>query len=250
MMGLERLRGEFDITPLAVYTGDFKPLLKKYDVIGVEHANLPLGKKWNAGLTEALKLPWDYLMTMGSDDLIANELLRLYKWEDEAFGLTRCGILDVRTGEKRIFNNVYPIGLARCIRRDVVERLGDMVTIRYKVSAVGTDFTCTARREVTMTRNNACKLHRVADIIQEHSPEQKLWPDSLNRGLDHGSEMILHKNGIRQTKVLTDSILAVDLKSETNIWPIETYDKEDFEMGFISEGERDAIRRLEQTDSY
>jgi len=119
-MGLNRLRSEFNIQPLAVYTGDFAPLCKRYDVIGLEYKNQPLGEKFNAGLREALKRKWDYLMTIGSDDLIANELLRMYHWDSEAFGITRCGMLDLRTGRKKVFNNSYPIGLGRCVRRDVL----------------------------------------------------------------------------------------------------------------------------------
>jgi len=247
-MGLNRLRDEFNIQPLAVYTGDFASLCKRYDVIGREYENLPLGRKWNAGLTEALKLKWDYLMTIGSDDLIANELLRTYTWTDESFGITRCGVMDLRTQEKRIFSNGYPIGLGRCIRRDVIDRLEDMVTIRYKRSASGDDFTIVARREVMMCRKFANQRSEVAEIVQEHNLPIKLWPDNFNRGLDHGSDCLLLRNGIRQTKILTNSILAVDLKTDTNIWPIETYDRGDFELTWLSEGEHNAIRRI--TESY
>ena len=244
LRGLNRLREEFDIQPLAVYTGDFAELCKRYDVIGLEFKNEPLGEKWNAGLTEALKHKWDYLMTIGSDDLLANELLRQYSWTEESFGITECGVLDLRTGEKRIFKNNYVLGVGRCIRRDVIDGLEDMVTIRYRKSAVGLDFKCTARHEVVMARKFAERLSGVADIIHEHSLDIKLWPDNFNRGLDHASECLLLRNGIRQTKVLTTSILAVDLKSDVNIWPIEQYERGTFELNWISQGEQDAIRQF------
>lgn len=248
-MGLNRLRDEFDIQPLAVYTGDFLPLCKRYDVIGYEHENLPVGAKWNAGLREALKHDWDYLMTMGSDDLMSNELFRQFEFHDEAFGITQCGGLDVRTGEKRIFTNTYVIGLGRCIRRDVIERFADMVTVRFRVAASGPEFKCSPRRDVVMTRHYAERLGSIASIIGSEQCVPKLWKDELNHGLDFSSEVLLVTNGIKQTKVLTNSILAVDLKSDVNIWPIDEYNPGTFDLDWLSQKESDAIRQLKQTDS-
>lgn len=240
-MGLDRLRGEFDMDVIAMYSGEFEALCRKHDVLGVKYQNLPLSDKWNAGIRHALTLKWDYLMTLGSDNLLANELLRLYEWQDEAFGITEIGGLDVRTGEKRIFRNGYVIGAGRCIRRDVVERFADMVTVKFKESGVGDD--CwSAKHTRKVTRYYAKQLP--CDIIEEHSEGSKLWADGINQGLDFSSEVMMVTNGIRQKKVLTKSVLAVDLKSETNIWPIESYEKGDFELPWISQDEHDAIRRL------
>ncbi|MDE1971409.1 MAG: hypothetical protein KGI50_07590, partial [Patescibacteria group bacterium] len=55
------------------------PLCKTYGIDFVEHENEPLGKKKNFGLDEAMKREWDYLIELGSDDLILNDIFDLYK---------------------------------------------------------------------------------------------------------------------------------------------------------------------------
>lgn len=81
-VGLERLKThpDFEIEVLAVISEDsMKPLCEKYGVHWVMAENLPLGKKKNTGLAHAQKFEFDYLMEIGSDDLILNELLDAYK---------------------------------------------------------------------------------------------------------------------------------------------------------------------------
>lgn len=244
-MGLRRLRARYDIQPLAVYTGDFADLCRKYDVIGVEYKNKPLGEKWNAGLTAALRYEWDYLMTVGSDDLISEELMELYGWTDEAFGINQCYVYDLPTGRSAIFENTYPIGLARCIRRDVVEDLGHKVGIKFFSSASGPDGSFRARQESWVGEGIAHRMRFVAERIGERNEPPRLWKDSLNRGLDYSSDLILRNHGVEQKLYQSDRPLAVDLKSSVNIWPFDHYrEVGDDALYFISNEERDAIRRL------
>jgi len=241
--GLCRLREEFDITALAVHSGGFEELCQLYDVIPLEHKNLPLGKKWNAGLREALKYDWDYLLTLGSDDLLSNELLRNYTWQDEAAGINRCGILDTLTGETAIFDNSYAIGCGRVIRRDVIERLGDMVTVKYRECHVGPFGVITPGKQITISRHFLDRIGQ-AEIISEEKTTPKLWGDDLNQGLDYSSDCLLNANGVIQKIYPSDKILALDLKSGVNIWPFEHYTKKEFTIDWLSKEEEDAIRRL------
>jgi hypothetical protein len=93
-------------------------------------------------------------------------------------------------------------------------------------------------------------LTRCSDIIAEHNEEIRLWPDNIDRGLDFSSEVYLNRNGITVKKILTDSILAVDLKSDVNIWSFDTnYDAGEFELDWISTKEKNAIRRFKTPDN-
>lgn len=244
-MGLRRLRRRYDIQPLAVYSGDFADLCRKYDVIGIDHENLPLGRKWNAGLEVALRYDWDYLMTVGSDDLISEELMELYGWTDDAFGINKCYVYDLPTGRSAIFENTYPIGLARCISRAAIEDLGNKVHLRFTRSVSGPDGSFPIRHE-TWTGASVAHRHRfVAEVIGERSETPRLWKDSLNQGLDFSSDMILRNHGIEQKLYQSDRPLAVDLKSSVNIWPFSHYrEVSDDALYFLSNEERDAIRRL------
>jgi hypothetical protein len=228
---------------LAVHSGGFEDLCRLYDVIAVEHRNLPLGEKWNFGLKEALKYKWDYLLTLGSDDLLSGELLRTYTFEDEAAGLNRCGILDTLTGETAIFDNSYAIGCGRVIRRDVIERMGDMVTVKYRDCHVGPFGVITPGKKITISRHFLNRIGQ-AEIISEEKTTPKLWGDDLNQGLDYSSDCLLTANGVIQKIYPSDKILALDLKSGVNIWPFEHYTKKDFTIDWLSKEEEDAIRRL------
>jgi hypothetical protein len=46
----------------------------------------------------------------------------------------------------------------------------------------------------------------------------ELWPDKINRGMDNNSLMKLITSGAPHTRMKTDSPMAIDLKSEVNIW--------------------------------
>jgi hypothetical protein len=246
--GLCRLREEIDLTALAVHSGGYEDLCQKYDVIPVEHRNLPLGEKWNFGLMEALKYDWDYLLTLGSDDLLSGELLKLYTWQDEAAGINRCGIFDTLTGKTAIFENSYAIGCGRVIRRDVIERMGDMVTVKYRDCHVGAFGTIIPGKQITISRYFMDRIQGQMQIISEQKTTPKLWGDDLNQGLDFSSDCLLNANGVIQKIYLSDKILALDLKSGVNIWPFDHYTRKEFTIDWLSKDEEDAIRRLRPED--
>jgi hypothetical protein len=248
--GLCRLREEdgFELTALAVHSGGFDELCHLYDVIPVEHRNLPLGEKWNFGLKEALKYDWDYLLTLGSDDLLSRELLRTYTWQDEAAGLNRCGVVDTLTGQTAIFENNYAIGCGRVIRRDVIERMGDMVTVKYRDCYVGPFGTITPGKAITISRHFLTRVQGQTELISERKGTPKLWGDDLNQGLDYSSDCLLNANGVIQKIYPSDKILALDLKSNVNIWPFDHYTRKDFVIDWLSKEEEDAIRRLRSKD--
>jgi hypothetical protein len=126
---LDRLRQhpDFRVQVLAVISEEeMTPLCEKYKVYHVFHENLPLGKKKNFGLQEAKKFKFDYMMEIGSDTLILNELLDDYKpyiGVYEFFGISDCAFIDSETGSCRRIGGASTYGGGRMIAREILEKM-------------------------------------------------------------------------------------------------------------------------------
>jgi hypothetical protein len=131
-MGLNRLKktGKFPMEFLAVISEEeMIPLCEMYGVEWVMHENLPLGRKKNFGLQQALKRDFDYLIELGSDDLLKNELLDLYAplFEKQVplIGMQSFAFINSEDMQCRLFTHRgSAFGIGRAIRRNVIETLG------------------------------------------------------------------------------------------------------------------------------
>src|SRR6478609_9144885 len=105
--GIKRLKEhpDYDVQALAVISEEeMIPLCEQYGVNWVMYKNEPLGEKKNFGLQKAKEFKFDYLMEIGSDDLILNELLDDYKnyiGKHDFFGITDAAYVNSETGECR-----------------------------------------------------------------------------------------------------------------------------------------------------
>lgn len=130
-LGLQRLRmhPDFDIQVLAVISeASMIPLCDKYNVHFVYHENEPLGRKKNFGLQRARQFEFDYLMEIGSDDLVLNELLDSYKpmiaKGAELFGINDAAYIDSETGAcRRLVSRNSTYGAGRMISRSALEKM-------------------------------------------------------------------------------------------------------------------------------
>lgn len=133
--GIKRLESKFNITTMVVGSEGKKSreLVEKYGFKYIEHPNLPLGKKFNAGLLALQGTSVDYVMVMGSDDVISSSLVEKYL-AHMTKGVDVIGILDMYVyyvkNKKLYYWGGYgkirsgePIGLARCISRNVLNKL-------------------------------------------------------------------------------------------------------------------------------
>ena len=78
-LGIERLRQYFNINTFAIVSdSDNLKLAEQSSDNILFTSNEQLGRKMNHGLSEAMKLQFDYLMHLGSDDLITNNILSKY----------------------------------------------------------------------------------------------------------------------------------------------------------------------------
>lgn len=224
-MGLVRLRkkSRHPINVLAVISEESMiPLCEKYDVKWTLYKNEPLGEKKNHGLTEAMKLEWDYLIEIGSDDLIKDELIEKYEpffGKYEMFGTKDSVIINSENGNCNRLTSDTPYGLGRCISREVIQKHCYGVNVLAK-EAIGGIGRSVAQGQIGFFKMNvaeeAVKLGR-AEIVSE--PRYKLWQDEINKGMDNSSNYFLLKMGVGYKTVETTKPLTIDIKSKQNIWP-------------------------------
>ena len=123
-MGIRRLQKipGFQISAFSVISEpDMIPLCEKYGVDWCMHPNFPLGAKKNYGLSQAMKKDFDYLIELGSDDVLKDEVLQAYKWGSPVVGLLDFILMDVRTGSCKLLSTHIPkFGAGRAFRKDVL----------------------------------------------------------------------------------------------------------------------------------
>lgn len=100
------------------------------------YKNMPLGKKMNAGIETALdNYDFDYLMNLGSDDLIHSGIWFLYneflKFKLPFFGLEKVYFYEMKTG-KLARSLPYYWGAGRMISREIIEKMRKNGKYLYK----------------------------------------------------------------------------------------------------------------------
>jgi len=181
-MGIERMRDNrmFDVDAMAVISEpSMIDLCYKYGIKWCMHENLPLGKKKNYGLTQAMTHQFDYLLEIGSDDLVKNDIFELYAPHFDAgkdvIGLSEFVMMNSVDGECRKWSHdTGAFGVGRAISRRALDGM---------------------------------KLDE----------GYKLWDDTINRGLDNNSNFRLAIAGFLGIRVHSDEPVAIDIKSDENI---------------------------------
>jgi hypothetical protein len=164
----------------------------------VHSVNLPLGKKWNTGLSEIKNIDADYIMIVGSDDLIDKKLLTKY----------------VDLANKRA-DYVGVIDLY--FMNSVNGRMGYWPG--YLTSKKGETIGCARmfRKEIAEKFN------------------YKLWADHLNKSLDGSLTAHFKKINLKPIPLSCkkDDIFVMDLKSQTNIWSFDAFKKINVDAGAV-----------------
>ena len=108
---------------------------EQVDAVYVNHANHPLGSKWQAGVDKARELNPDAILICGSDDWLTSNWCEVCSKEIEKgfdlVGKTRWCLCDVHPGKSlQLFRIHYkvkkrkdPIGSGRLISRKVLDKL-------------------------------------------------------------------------------------------------------------------------------
>ena len=128
---LRELKKDINLDVLCVVSEQWAKLAAfEYGFKYVEASNDNLGAKMNIGVKESLKYKYDYLMNMGSDDIITKELFKIYdphfKKGSDFFGGTRVTFIDSISRDCKQFDYKVMIGAGRCIKRSLIENVGQM----------------------------------------------------------------------------------------------------------------------------
>ena len=147
--------------------------------------NEVLGKKLNTGLQSIKGREFDYLMVLGSDDLLHPDAWKYIKATIEGkrkalyFGFQSCYFYDQATHRAREWRRgggAFAVGAGRCIHRSLIE---------------------------------ACNW--------------VLWPDQLAKGLDNAQEGIVQKaTGLPCDVIATPHPVVCDIKDGKNIHPFDS----------------------------
>ena len=228
--GIARLRAydpqRFQVEALAVISEpSMRALCKQYNIHYIEHENLPLGKKKNAGLHAAFQHQWDYLIELGSDDLISNQLLEVYeplmKKAVPHISLNQLVFVDSETGQGIYFKSDGCFGLGRAFSREMLQQ----VCGRVEVEAIEPLFTngvvIPKGQRDYIYPHTAIELAAAGFCKITGSFTYHLWPDHINRGMDNSSNYLLQAHGIQPYIVTAAEPLAIDIKGKENIWPFD-----------------------------
>lgn len=124
--GIERLRKSFDIEVCAVVSDNENKMLAKLNDCEyiVETENNPHGRKMNTAMAEIVNKDFDYLMQLGSDNLISNKGMNAnldYMGKGfNFFGHTNLIMVDSVSKECKLkkYGNVF--GAGRCISKKIL----------------------------------------------------------------------------------------------------------------------------------
>lgn len=164
---------------------EFIPLCEEFGFNWTFALNLPLGDKINTGIKSTLKYKYDYLMMMNSDDVIEAELIDRYY---EPF-----------------FERLDPyFGV-------------DKVTYVNWSTKEAREF----QYEFTVLGIGKCLRRDVVDLAFKKLGE--VYRKDLNKCLDDTMMDNLIKIGFYPKFVKYEGMLAMDFKSEVNIWPWEKF---------------------------
>ncbi len=176
---LKELKKEYNIEVLCVVSEQWAKIeAVRHGFKQVFVSNDDLGHKMNVGVKEALEYKWDYLMNLGSDDLINEKLFELYEPfmydRRSMFGVTSVTFIDSETKEAKEKDYKILIGAGRMILRSVLE-----------------------------------------DCVVKNG-EVDMYTKGLTCGLDLDSLKRFHKYSHTELKGGAECI--VDIKSKDNIW--------------------------------
>jgi hypothetical protein len=187
-MGISRLRGLgiHEIEALAIISEDeMKPLCEKYGIEWCFYKNQPLGEKKNYGLSQALKKDFDYLIEVGSDDLLKNDYLTFFPWNLPVMSLSDFLIMDSLTGNcRRISGKVVKFGTGRAIRKDVLPE-----KIWHDKATKGMDNTVMIRLAINGVIQKWFKSDEPLSI--DIKSEVNIWHFSKSQGKKYPTEKAL-----------------------------------------------------------
>jgi len=229
LAGLERLKNykpeKFYIRPFFIVS-EFRAarMVEEYGYDYILWQNLPLGAKKNAGLRYAMEnYQFDYLMEVGSDDIIANDYLDFIAPELENktphFVANKVWMFDVVLGKSAYAKTDKIIGAGRCIHYDALKSFAPDYELWEPEKNRGLD---TSSWQRLLQTNVSCKLldtedHYTLDI----KSNVNIHPIHAFHVLPDSSEMLANFQECGQIWVLHEQLretISPDALKEHNAW--------------------------------
>lgn len=229
-LGIERLQNSFDVefNVCAVVSEDWAMDYcrdKRWDFTTA--LNSPLGRKLNKGIEFVLYKDWDYMLQMGSDNLVSNELMERYLEKTEEgkhlFGVKQCGLVNSKTGKFKLFDYGAMIGAGRMWSYESLEASAKRVTVKLKetLARIGSK-----GDEIDIP---VCNLNSYTEIIgQEYIG---LFDDDKERCVDRNSQNRMPlKVHVGSEELLIDKPLILDIKTDDNLWAYDRFEDEEHDF--------------------
>jgi hypothetical protein len=135
LASIKRLRREVGMFPCVV-VGDeeHKNLCGQYDVTHITQANHPATAKFNTGVAYMMFLGVDYVVVMGSDDIMSTDLLKnLIREMENGYDLIGISQLYFYAGDgkyrgklRHLVTHGQYLGVARCIHRRIIGKVSPL----------------------------------------------------------------------------------------------------------------------------
>ena len=234
--GIERLKKNFNIKVLSIISDDSnKTLAEKYSDFIIETETKPLGKKLNSGLKKVLELDFDFMVQLGSDNLMTDRLMSVYQFYFNSgcqlFGAANTILFDSISKQAQTFDfgNVWS-----GVNKTLLEKVCNTNKIQMLQSVAGASFSYPKGAFVNLPESigESYVKNGLAKFIK---PEQKLWDDEKMQGLDRNSEVKFEGIGITNFPVVTEDPEIICVKSNENIWKYDFYNGSEYENEKLKE---------------
>lgn len=255
MAGMNRLNKEFNLSGTFVTsTAEDFELVRRYaphHFNVIQYENQPVSNKFNHGFFEAMKSDWDYLLIIGSDDLLSNEGLQLLLDAGRPYvGFGEMHIFGAETHEWRRFKyeEARLIGAGRLIAREALNSFVNRCTTYFRKDQELGGIVYKAHEPFEISVDGAKYLESIGLVKHISKPYNLgLWENGLNRAMDNSSELRLLMKGYTPFKVISDKVHVVDVKTDQNITSWSRFadvKPNDDPKWFMSYEEREIIRGL------
>ncbi|HYF69090.1 MAG TPA: hypothetical protein VD884_13195 [Ohtaekwangia sp.] len=196
-MGIKRLQKVpgYEVNGFAVISEpNMIGLCEKYGIGWCLTANNPLGAKKNFGVKQALRYDFDYMIEIGSDDLLKDDVLDAYNWDAPVIGLMDFAIIDTFNGRcKRLSTNIPKFGAGRAIKRYVLESF----TLWHDAKNRGLDNSSSINMAVNRISQRGIRSEQPLSVALKS--DVNLWSYNVIKGVKYPIESAL--NGLSEEEV-------------------------------------------------
>ena len=241
-MGIDRIRKEsgFTILPFAVISEkSMEALCEEFNIKYFYYKNDYLGEKKNFLLEKMLQFEWDYIMEIGSDDIVSTDLFSVYedefKMQTPYFGLRDIFIVDSRDGRCKK-SKIDLFGAGRCVHRSVVIKCGvGKSIIEARDGFIVNNQVVKKGERASIDSDTAKQLvkAKICDYLGDGS--FCFWDNKINRGLDTNSHLRMASHGYTYKIIELERPLVADIKSDVNIWSYDILKGKDCNISEVYE---------------